>query len=155
MGVEIERKYLVKNEDWRKEEVTKVHMAQGYLNQINNTVRVRLAGDKAFITIKGKTKGIARLEFEYEIPVEDAKVMLTLSQTPIVEKDRHIVHYKGHVWEVDEFHGANEGLVVAEVELKSEDEVAEKPDWIGMDVSEDKRYRNTHLAVSPYSTWEK
>lgn len=153
MGVEIERKYLPRNEDWRKVAPKGIRMAQWYLNEKGNTIRVRIADDKAYLTIKSKTVGISRLEFEYEIPLADAQELTKLAQTPIVDKYRYKIPYKGHIWEVDEFLGLNAGLVVAEVEMKDEDEIVELPDWIGTEVSDDKRYRNSHLAKQPYSTW--
>lgn len=153
MGVEIERKFLPKNDDWRKVAPKGIHMAQWYLNEVGSTIRVRIADDKAYLTIKSKTKGISRKEFEYEIPVDDAKDMMDLAQTPIVEKFRYKIPFEGHIWEVDEFQGANAGLVVAEVEMKSEDEEVIIPEWIGEDVSGDKRYRNTNLAKNPFSNW--
>lgn len=154
MGVEIERKFLLRNDDWRKVAPKGVRMAQWYLNEQGNTIRVRIADDRAFLTIKSKSVGISRLEFEYEIPLADAKELMKLTQTPIVDKFRYKIPFEGHTWEVDEFLGLNQGLVVAEVEMKSEDEEVALPGWIGADVSEDKRYRNTHLAKHPYTTWD-
>ncbi len=153
MGVEIERKYLLKNDDWRQCGVVPVRMAQGYLNEGGNTVRVRITGAKGILTIKSKSKGISRMEFEYEIPLTDAEQLMKLSLTPVVEKYRYKIPYAGHIWEVDEFLGENKGLIVAEVEMQSEDELVEIPNWIGEDVSDDKRYRNSNLAVRPYMTW--
>lgn len=155
MGVEIERKFLTKNDNWRHSATSSCRMKQGYLNEIGNTIRIRLAGDRAFLTIKGKTKGISRLEFEYEVPVSDAEQLFTLCQTPSVEKIRHKVPFEGHIFEVDEFLGQNEGLTVAEVELNSENEDVSLPEWIGEDVTADKRYRNTHLAKKPFKQWDK
>ena len=153
MAVEIERKYLVKGDAWRSDVHLSVEMSQGYLNENGSTIRVRIAGDKAFLTIKGKTSGISRLEFEYEIPVDDAKQLMKLCLTPVVSKVRHCINFGGHVWEVDEFKGDNEGLIVAEVELRSENEQIDLPEWIGMEVSGDKRYRNTRLAKNPFKYW--
>ncbi|MCQ2192619.1 MAG: CYTH domain-containing protein [Paludibacteraceae bacterium] len=153
MGVEIERKFLLRNDDWRKVAPKGIRMAQWYLNEHGNTIRVRIADDKAYLTIKSKSVGISRMEFEYEIPLADAKELMNLTQTPIVDKFRYKIPYQGHVWEVDEFLGLNAGLVVAEVEMKCEDEEVAIPDWIGVDVSDDRRYRNTYLAKCPYSTW--
>jgi len=153
MNIEIERKFLLKNNSW-KENAIGIHYAQGYLNQAReNTVRVRIAGEKAFLTIKSKSKGISRQEFEYEIPRKDAQELLKLSQTPIVEKIRYKIEYAGKCWEVDEFLGKNKGLVVAEIELDAENETFEKPEWIGKEVSDDKRYFNSHLARKPFSEW--
>ncbi len=154
MNIEIERKYLLRNEDWRG--LAKgVYYKQAYLNERGgNTVRVRIEGEKAKLTIKGKAKNISRVEIEYDIPMEDAEALFSLAKTPCVEKYRHKIPYKGNVWEVDEFLGENKGLVVAEIELKSEEQVFEKPEWIGEEVTLDKRYTNSNLAVKPYSSWK-
>lgn len=153
MNIEIERKFLLKNDNWRDGAVG-VHYKQAYLNEKgDNTVRVRIEGDKAKLTIKGKSSNISRLEFEYDIPMEDAEALFTLAKTPIVEKFRYKIMYAGNCWEVDEFLGMNRGLVVAEIELESETQSFEKPDWIGMEVSGDKRYTNANLARKPYCEW--
>lgn len=153
MNIEIERKFLLKNDNWREGAVG-VHYKQAYLNEKgDNTVRVRIEGDKAKLTIKGKSSNISRLEFEYDIPMEDAEALFTLAKTPIVEKYRYKIMYAGNCWEVDEFLGMNRGLVVAEIELESETQSFEKPDWIGMEVSGDKRYTNANLARKPYCEW--
>ena len=153
MNIEIERKFLLKNDNWRDGAVG-VHYKQAYLNEKgDNTVRVRIEGDKAKLTIKGKSSNISRLEFEYDIPMEDAEALFTLAKTPIVEKFRYKIMYAGNCWEVDEFLGLNRGLVVAEIELESETQSFEKPDWIGMEVSGDKRYTNDNLARKPYCEW--
>ena len=153
MNIEIERKFLLKNDLWKKNAVG-THYAQGYLNKAGeNTLRVRIAGEKAFLTIKSKSEGILRQEFEYEIPPEDAGELLKLSQTPIIEKIRYKIAYAGKCWEVDEFLGKNKGLYVAEIELDSEDEPFEKPEWVGEEVSGDKRYYNSHLARKPFLEW--
>lgn len=153
MNIEIERKFLLKNDNWRDGAVG-VHYKQAYLNEKgDNTVRVRIEGDKAKLTIKGKSSNISRLEFEYDIPMEDAEALFTLAKTPIVEKYRYKIMYAGNCWEVDEFLGMNRGLVVAEIELESETQSFEKPDWIGMEVSGDKRYTNANLARKPYCEW--
>lgn len=153
MNIEIERKFLLKNDNWREGAVG-VHYKQAYLNEKgDNTVRVRIEGDKAKLTIKGKSSNISRLEFEYDIPMEDAEALFTLAKTPIVEKYRYKIMYAGNCWEVDEFLGLNRGLVVAEIELESETQSFEKPDWIGMEVSGDKRYTNANLARKPYCEW--
>jgi CYTH domain-containing protein len=129
---------------------------QGYLSSTKKlTVRVRIAGDKAFLTIKGETSGISRMEYEYPIPVEDARVMLAeLCEQPIIEKKRYTINYQGFVWEVDEFFGENEGLLVAEIELEAEGQEFEKPPWVGMEVSSDRRYCNASLVKNPFSGWE-
>lgn len=153
MNIEIERKFLLKNDNWRDGAVG-VHYKQAYLNEKgDNTVRVRIEGDKAKLTIKGKSSNISRLEFEYDIPMADAEALFTLAKTPIVEKYRYKIMYAGNCWEVDEFLGMNRGLVVAEIELESETQSFEKPDWIGMEVSGDKRYTNANLARKPYCEW--
>lgn len=152
MGIEIERKFLVTGSDWKTE--TPVRYSQGYLNsQPERTVRVRLAGDAAWLTIKGKTSGASRAEFEYPIPVADAEQMLSLCDPPLIEKHRHIVPFAGKQWEVDEFLAANEGLVVAEIELESESESFEKPPWLGEEVTDDHRYFNSRLAKHPFREW--
>lgn len=153
MNIEIERKFLLKNDNWREGAVG-VHYKQAYLNEKgDNTVRVRIEGEKAKLTIKGKSSNISRLEFEYDIPMEDAEALFTLAKTPIVEKYRYKIMYAGNCWEVDEFLGLNRGLVVAEIELESETQSFEKPNWIGMEVSGDKRYTNANLARKPYCEW--
>ena len=155
MGVEIERKFLLANEGWRGQGHPTL-MRQGYLvADPVRTVRVRIEGERAVITIKGKTTGASRGEWEYEIPVPDATELLDgLCEQPQVEKIRHRIDHAGHTWEVDEFLGLNAGLVVAEIELGAEDEAFEKPDWIGAEVTGDKRYYNSSLIRMPYSQWQ-
>jgi adenylate cyclase len=155
MALEIERKFLVTNAAWQHLGVG-VMYRQGYLpTQDKTTVRVRVAGDRGFFTIKGPTRGISRTEYEYEIPLADAEAMLTeLCQPPLIEKRRYKIAIGKHIWEVDEFLGENQGLVLAEIELASEAETFIKPNWIGLEVSHDARYRNAYLAKHPYSTWE-
>lgn len=153
MAIEIERKFLVNNDDWRRLG-TPVHYAQGYLvADGERTVRVRVAGANGFITIKGQSQGISRLEFEYLIPREEALEMLQLSAIPLIEKYRTKVRYEGKLWEIDEFEGMNKGLIMAEIELKSEDETFSIPPWIGEEVTGDVRYFNSHLAVYPFKNW--
>jgi CYTH domain-containing protein len=155
MGVEIERKFLLANEGWRGQGIA-TRMRQGYLvADPVRTVRVRIEGGRAVITIKGKTTGASRGEWEYDIPVADATELLDgLCEQPQVEKIRHRIEHAGHTWEVDEFLGLNAGLVVAEIELDAEDEAFEKPDWIGVEVTGDKRYYNSSLIRQPYSQWK-
>ncbi len=154
MGIEIERKFLVVGDTWRDGKQT--ILKQGYLNRDKQrTVRVRIADEKAFITIKGITTGISRTEFEYEIPITDATTMLALCDGPLIEKTRYIVHYQGMTWEIDEFHGMNSGLVVAEIELQSSNQIFTKPDWVSEEVTHDKRYFNSNLSVTPFSQWAK
>lgn len=153
MGEEIERKFLVKGAEWRNEKA--VHTCQGYLPSGGDcTIRVRVQGEQAFLTIKGKTEGVSRLEYEYGIPVADAKELLDrLCLKPYIEKNRYYVVHAGVKWEVDEFLKENEGLIVAEVELESEDQPIDLPPWIGEEVSHDPRYRNANLVNHPYSRW--
>ena len=155
MAKEIERKFLVVGDAWRAL-AQGVHYRQGYLNSIKErTVRIRTVGEKAVITVKGPTVGVTRMEFEYQIPYDDCVAMLdNLAEKPIIEKKRYKIPMGEFVWEIDEFFGVNEGLIVAEVELKSEDQAFEKPEWIGKEVSGDPRYFNSNLVAHPYSTWE-
>ena len=155
MGMEIERKFLVKGEGWR-EGARRERIRQGYLNRDpERAVRVRTKGERGYLTVKGMGRGVARAEFEYEIPVADADAMLdTLAVRPLIEKTRHHVVHAGKAWEVDEFEGENAGLVVAEVELASESEAFEAPSWLGEEVSHDARYFNQSLASRPYRTWK-
>ncbi len=152
MAVEIERKFLVTGDEWRRG--VGAHFRQGYLNRDKTrTVRVRIAGDQAFLTIKGVTTGASRLEFEYRIPVDEAQQLLRLCDGPLVEKIRRVILHEGHSWEVDEFLGDNAGLVVAEIELQAEHEPFTKPAWLGAEVTHDARYFNSSLAISPYCQW--
>ena len=156
MAKEIERKFLVTGSDW-KALGSPVVYCQGYLNSSpQRTVRVRIAGDHAFLTIKGPNKGAVRSEFEYPLPVEDDRAMLEeLAEKPIIEKTRTIVHWQDHIWEVDEFAGVNAGLVVAEIELTDEAQAFVKPSWVGKEVTGDARYYNSNLVSHPYSSWKK
>lgn len=151
MGIEIERKFLVKSDGWRKLGCA-VRYAQGYLcSDRNRTVRVRTVGDKGFLTVKGRGSGIAHPEYEYEIPYNEARTMLDeLAEKPVIAKTRTKIPFAGFVWEVDEFFGDNEGLVMAEIELPSVDASFEKPEWIGEEVTGDPRYYNSMLARNPY-----
>ena len=155
MGTEIERKFLLTGDDW-KTLATGTYYRQGYLSsQKERTVRVRIIADTGFLTIKGKSIGATRMEYEYEIPVEDAKVLLNkLCEKPIIEKNRYKIKFAGFTWEVDEFFGENEGLIVAEIELESEDQQFEKPEWIGEEVGSDPRYFNSNLIKNPFSSWK-
>jgi adenylate cyclase len=153
MGKEIERKYLVTGTQW-KETATGTLYRQGYLNsQKERVVRARTMGDKAALTIKGITVGATRLEFEYEIPMDDCNQLLELCEQPLIEKTRYKVEYGGLIWEIDEFHGVNDGLIVAECELDSEDQAIDKPGWVGEEVTSDPRYYNSNLIANPFSTW--
>lgn len=155
MGVEIERKFLLTGNAWKKL-ARGTFYRQGYLSsQKNRTVRVRTIGETAFLTIKGKSVGVTRTEYEYEIPVEDANVLLDqLCEKPIIEKNRYKIEFAGFTWEVDEFLGVNAGLLVAEIELESEEQQFEKPEWVGEEVSGDSRYFNSSLIKHPYSSWD-
>jgi len=153
MPTEIERKFLVINEAWRIGEPT--FFVQGYLNRDKHrTVRVRIAGDEVVITVKGITVGMSRAEYEYSIPLEDAQEMLKLCDGPLIEKHRWLYRAGELTWEIDEFLGANKGLVVAEIELDHEDQAVDLPDWIGDEVTHDDRYFNSSLSALPYMAWQ-
>ncbi|MEM7254046.1 MAG: CYTH domain-containing protein [Pseudomonadota bacterium] len=155
MALEIERKFLLASDAWRREADHGVVMRQGYIsNAVNGAVRVRIAGDGAWLTIKGATEGVSRTEFEYPIPAEDASDLMALCQGPLIEKTRYRVQRGPHIWEIDVFAGENAGLVLAEIELSSADESFEHPAWIGSEVSDDPRYFNAQLSVSPYRSWD-
>ena len=155
MAVEIEHKFLVRDERWRREVERSVRMRQGYLtSDARCSVRVRVAGDQGYLNVKSGTLGIQRSEYEYPIPLAEAEEILdTLCEQPLLEKTRHFVRFGGHLWEIDEFEGDNAGLIVAEVELSRIDEPFDRPDWLGADVSRDIRYYNSQLARHPYRTW--
>jgi adenylate cyclase len=155
MGVEIERKFLLRNNAWRPLAHAALHLRQGYLNNESRcSVRIRTSANQAWLNIKSATLGAQRQEFEYEIPLADADQMLdTLSIKPLIEKVRHLVNIGEHVWEIDEFEGDNAGLIVAEIELDDPDEPFEKPDWVGEEVTHDVRYYNTSLSRHPYKDW--
>lgn len=154
MGTEIERKFLVQGENWR--EGRGITYRQGYLSTApERTVRVRTAGDKGYLTIKGASRGASRLEFEYEIPLHEANQLLDeLCHQPLIEKRRYKVQYGGLTWEVDEFFGENDGLVLAEIELRDEDQAFDPPAWLGREVTGDPRYYNANLVNHPYSRWK-
>ena len=155
MGVEIERKFLLTGIAW-KQLASGTSYRQGYLNSTKErTVRVRTIDDKGFLTIKGISVGATRVEYEYEIPVTDAQKLLDdLCEKPIIEKNRYKIAHGGFVWEVDEFFGENEGLVVAEIELESEGQAFEKPEWVGDEVTGDPRYFNSNLISNPFKQWK-
>ncbi|WP_158825449.1 CYTH domain-containing protein [Mucilaginibacter lacusdianchii] len=155
MGVEIERKFLVDHNLWHRAEKPKaVPYRQGYLlSSPQKTVRVRVAGIKGYITIKGATEGFSRKEYEYEIPVAEAAELLDNFADKCIEKTRVRFPFMGKVWEVDEFAGDNQGLIVAEIELHSEDEEIQFPPWITEEVTGDNRYYNSSLSVRPYNQW--
>ena len=154
MPFEIERKFLVKGRPWESAGVG-TSLRQGYLAQSEaSVVRVRASGQQAWLTIKGPTRGLSRLEFEYEIPLEDAIPLLELCSEGLIEKTRYRIEERGVVFELDVFDGANAGLVVAEVELSHEEEDFFRPEWLGEEVSHDPRYRNSELSSCPYSSWD-
>jgi adenylate cyclase len=154
MGVEIERRFLVENESWKTAHPEGLMCRQGYLlTDTAKAVRVRIIGEWAYLTIKGETTGITRSEFEYEIPVADAESMMELCGDAIVEKTRYRIDYGGMTWELDVFEGANAGLVMAEIELETENQLFELPPWAGEEVSGDPRYYNAYLSRHPFSIW--
>lgn len=155
MAQEIERKFLVRNDDWRRDAASSKEYRQAYLsNNGKCSVRVRISGDKAHLNIKSAELGVSRTEFEYAIPRAEAEQMLeTLSVSPLVEKTRYFIPDGPHTWEVDVFAGDNEGLTVAEIELGYIDEPFNRPDWLGEEVSHDPRYYSVYLAEYPYNTW--
>lgn len=155
MGYEIERKFLVKG-DYKSQSFKSLPIKQGYLALAGtHVVRIRVKGEKAFLTVKSSMEGgsFARREWEYEVPKADAEEMLQMCDEGIVEKTRHLVNVGSHLFEVDEFFGENEGLLIAEVELRSEDEPFEKPDWLGEEVTGNVRYYNSFLSMHPYKEW--
>lgn len=161
MAIEIERKFLVRSDQWRALAQRTIPMAQGYLNdrtaiergEQKASVRVRLEGEDARLNFKSRDIGHTRQEFDYPIPVDDARALLALCVGGLIDKRRHLVEHAGHVWEIDEFLGDNAGLVVAEIELDSGDERFERPPWLGIEVTDTTRYYNLSLASRPYSQW--
>lgn len=155
MAQEIERKFLLSGEGWRRL-AQGIEYRQGYLcASKERAVRVRLAGNQGYLTVKGATVGAARSEYEYEIPPDDARSMLNeLCMPPLIEKKRYTIPFRGFIWEIDEFFGLNAGLIVAEIELEAEDQAFERPEWIGEEVTGDPRYYNAALCTAPFSTWE-
>lgn len=156
MSIEIERKFLVKNDAFKKESFQKKYMKQGYLNSDKNrTVRVRIADKKAFITIKGKSnkKGTSRFEWEKEINAKEAEELLLLCEPSLIEKTRYLVKIANHMFEVDEFYGDNTGLIIAEVELKNENEFFIKPSWLDKEVTGDLKYYNSSISKHPFKDW--
>ena len=161
MGIEIERKFLVTSGAWRQAAHKVVPMAQGYLNDLamvesggqKASVRVRIEGDDAYLNLKSRERGHTRQEFNYAIPVDEARALLALSVGGLIDKRRHYVNHEGHLWEVDEFLGENAGLVVAEIELQHADEAFALPEWAGKQATDALRYYNLALASHPYSQW--
>ena len=151
--MEIERKFLVEGRPWEHAGAG-TSIRQGYLSRgPRGVVRVRCSPSEAWLTVKGATVGVSRSEFEYAIPCPDAEAMLALCEGEIVEKTRYTLDHRGACWEIDVFHGRNEGLVVAEIELESESQKFERPDWLGREVSDEARYANSNLSVEPYALW--
>lgn len=153
---EIERKFLVLNEAFKLTATNKKNIAQGYLNtNPNRTVRVRIANDKAFLTVKGKGNdtGMTRFEWEKEIPVNEAQSLLLLCEKGVIEKTRFEIPVGNHVFEVDEFYGENQGLIIAEIELSDENEPFEKPSWLGKEVTNDERFYNAYLSKNSFKNW--
>jgi adenylate cyclase len=154
--IEIERKFLVNSNDFKTEAFTQNRIAQGYLSSApERTVRVRIKGNKGFLTIKGVSNesGLSRFEWEKEIPLEDAQKLLLLCEEGVIDKTRFEIRMGNHIFEVDEFYGKNEGLIMAEIELKSETESFEKPSWLGKEVTGDNRYYNSFLSKNPFKNW--
>lgn len=154
--IEIERKFLVASNAFKSDALRKNHIAQGYLSaHPERAVRVRIKGEKGYLTIKGKSNetGLSRFEWENEISVEEAKQLLLLCEKGVIEKIRYEIQVDEHLFEVDEFLGENEGLVIAEVELQSESEIFEKPSWLGVEVTQDHRYYNSYLSQNPFTNW--
>jgi adenylate cyclase len=155
MALEIERKFLLCSDGWRSAVSSRMLMRQGYLSSGSRcSIRARIADERAWLNLKAKRSGMTRLEYEYSIPVQDAnEILAELCDGPLVEKYRHEVIVGRHVWEIDEFLGDNAGLIVAEIELSSEAELFERPQWVGEEVTEDARYYNFNLAKRPFSRW--
>ena len=156
MSFEIERKFLVKSKDYQRESHKKFYVKQGFLNtNKHRTVRIRISDKNAFLTIKGVSdkSGVSRFEWEKEIPVKEAKQLLLLCEKGIIEKNRYLIKYGNHIFEVDEFLGKNEGLVIAEIELSNENEGFEKPNWLGKEVTGDVKYYNSQLSKKPFTNW--
>lgn len=155
MAVEIERKFLVRDTSWKDNVSRSIVIKQGYLStDPDRTVRIRIKGDQGVLTVKGRSQGVSRAEFEYEIPRDDAEAMLLLCNDVPIEKVRNEILVGGKLWELDVFEGANQGLVLAEIELADENEVFELPSWVEKEVSEDVRYYNSYLSKTPYATWK-
>lgn len=156
MAQEIERKYLVKSDEFKQQASRSVRIIQGYLSSVpERTVRVRVKGDKGFLTIKGigNESGASRYEWENEISVDEAQELLKICEPGVIDKTRYLVEYENHIFEVDEFYQSNQGLIVAEVELTTEAQTVNKPSWLGEEVTGDARYYNSMLMKQPYTTW--
>lgn len=158
MSMEIERKFLVRSEAYREDVYDSTCIMQGYISSATGrTVRVRVRGDRGYLTIKGATgeSGMSRYEWEKEIPVQEARELLSLAEPGVIDKVRNLVRNTDgvHIWEIDEFHGDNEGLTMAEIELSSEEEPFDRPEWLGEEVTGDRRYYNSQLLKNPYKEW--
>ena len=158
MSIEIERKFLTTSNTFKNESYKKIYIKQGFLNSHKErTVRIRISNEKAFITVKGRsnTTGTSRYEWEKEVSIKDAQELMVLCEKPIIEKHRFLVKFGVHTFEIDEFLGENEGLIIAEIELSDENENFKKPAWLGQEVTGQIKYYNSNLSKNPYSTWEK
>ena len=156
MGLEIERKFLIKDDSWKEDANKGTSIKQGYLNsKAERTVRIRIYGDNGVLTVKAGRMNLSRKEFEYQIPLKDAFDMLNMCEKPIIEKTRFLISKNNSTWEIDVFEGINEGLIVAEIELTSEEESFDSPSWLGEEVSLDSKYYNSSLMTNPYSKWNK
>jgi adenylate cyclase len=155
MAIEIEHKFLLANDDWHELISSSIKYRQGYLSSLaTSSIRVRISDKRAWLNIKSATIGTSRHEYEYEIPLHDANEIITiLCRKPIIEKTRHFVMHDGNTWEIDEFEGVNQGLIIAEIELSAIGKEFSKPHWIGKEVTHDLRYYNNNLAIHPYSEW--
>jgi adenylate cyclase len=154
MPTETERKFLLSSDAWRAAITSSTRIRQGFLPSTGAVfVRIRTIGDHATLTIKAPKRGLTRLEYEYPIPLPDAAELLTLCDPPLIDKTRHLVPHAHHTWEIDEFHAANAGLIIAELELRSESEPFDRPPWLGQEVSHEPRYLNVNLAKKPYRSW--
>ena len=155
MAIEIEHKFLLANNDWHEHISNSIKYRQGYLSSLaTSSIRVRISDKRAWLNIKSATIGASRNEYEYEIPLHDANEIITiLCRKPIIEKTRHFVMHDGNTWEIDEFEGVNQGLIIAEIELSDIGKRFSKPHWIGKEVTHDLRYYNNNLAIHPYSEW--
>lgn len=156
MAIEIEHKFLLANDRWREQVCRSENFIQGYLNSdASCSIRVRICAERAWLNIKSATPGTQRQEFEYAIPVADAdEIIRQLCRRPLIEKIRHFIVNGAHIWEIDEFGGDNQGLIIAEIELSTAGEVFNKPEWLGMEVTDDLRYYNNNLVSHPYNSWK-
>jgi adenylate cyclase len=157
MATEIEHKFLLANNDWRKNIQKSIKYKQGYLNsQPTSSIRVRITDSQAWLNIKSATIGTQRLEFEYEIPISDAEEIINiLCSKPLIEKTRHFVPHEDNIWEIDEFECDNQGLIIAEIELTEAGKAFTKPQWVGAEVTDQLRYYNNNLVANPYNKWDK